>query len=290
MKNNKVLGIDIGGTKVACGLVVNDTIENLHTIKISSKESKDFIIEEVLTAIGKVFVPEVEGIGVGVPGLVDSKNGIVYQLQNIPSWKEVHLKEAIEARFGVPACINNDANCFAIGEKYFGKAKEYEHFIGLAIGTGLGAGIVTNGKLYSGVSCGAGELGSLPYQDQILEYYCSGQFFAKVHGFEGSEIAALAEIGDTRALDAYKEFGQHLGHAIKTILYTLAPEAVILGGSVSQAFEYFKDSLWESVHQFPFKKVIENFKIERSTSGNTAILGAAALCLDAQVAKAPMAL
>lgn len=281
MKNNKVLGVDIGGTKVACGLVTNDNIENLHSVKISSKESKEVVVEEVLEAISKVFVPDLIGIGVGVPGLVDSPQGIVYQLQNIPSWKEVHLKEAIENRFKIPAHINNDANCFAIGEKYFGKAKEYEHFVGLAIGTGMGAGIVSNGKLYGGVGCGAGEFGCIPYKDQIMEYYCSGQFFANIHGLEGSQMAALAQQGDPKALEAYAEFGGHLGHAIKTILYALAPQAVILGGSVSQGFDFFKDALWESVRLFPFKRILENFKIEQSATNNSAILGAAALCFDA---------
>src|SRR5690606_24955530 len=116
-----------------------------------------------------------------VPSVVDVDKGIVYDVQNIPSWKEVPLKAIMEERYGVPVQVNNDANCFALGEKYFGQGRDSKAFIGLTLGTGLGAGIILNDKLYAGPNCGAGEFGMVPYLDYHYEYYASGQFFTLLH-------------------------------------------------------------------------------------------------------------
>jgi glucokinase len=83
---------------------------------------------------------------------VDVEKGIVYSVINIPSWHEVPLKQILEDRFGLPVFVNNDANCFAMGELYYGSGRGYRHLVGLIVGTGLGAGIVVNGRLYSGAN------------------------------------------------------------------------------------------------------------------------------------------
>lgn len=281
LHNSKILGVDIGGTNVACGLVSDNCIINEYCINISSQKGQAEIIEEILFAIEKVYVPEVEGIGVGAPGLIDARNGIVYQLNNIPSWKEVYLKKAIEDRFHRPVYVNNDANCFAVGEKYFGKGQQYEHFLGLVMGTGLVAGIIINNHLYSGVNCGAGEFGSIPFKNKLLEYYCSGQFFLNEYKIAGSELYKRGLNNDTQALNIFDVFGAHMGEAIKIILYALAPQAIILGGSVSKSFPFFEKAMWKSIEQFPFKMVIDNLLIEKSSIEGIAILGAAALYYDA---------
>ena len=160
---------------------------------------------------------DVAGIGVGVPSVIDLKTGTVYDVQNIPSWKEVPLKARLEERYGRPAYVNNDANCFAVGEKYFGKIKPYDSAVGLIVGTGLGAGIIANGRLYSGVNCGAGEFGMIPYLDRTLEDYASGRFFKRVHGV-GPRACRTGGTRRPGPLAIFAEFGRHLGEAVKVVL------------------------------------------------------------------------
>jgi glucokinase len=275
-----ILGVDIGGTKVACGLVNDGKIEKELSINIDNQQHKDEIIAQIIQSIEEIFTPEVEGIGIGAPGLIDANNGIVYQLNNIPSWKEVYLKSIVAQHFNRPVFVNNDANCFAVGEKYFGKGLSFDNLVGIVMGTGMGAGIIANNRLYGGVNCGAGEFGSIPVNGKLQEYYCSGQFFKNEYNTTGAELFALASRGDARALEIFDAFGTHVGNTIKLVMYTLAPQAIILGGSVSKSFCFFKDAMWKSVAEFPFKKVTENLIIEQSEIKDVAILGAAALCLD----------
>ncbi|MGE5682361.1 MAG: ROK family protein, partial [Bacillota bacterium] len=135
-----VIGIDLGGTNIRAGIVTKGNLGNVLSAKVKKEGSADEVIDSIFELIDqlKQSTLEIEGIGIGVPSVVDVKQGIVYDVQNIPSWKEVRLKDLMENRYALPVYINNDANCFAAGEKYFGKAKQYENAIGLIIGTGLG--------------------------------------------------------------------------------------------------------------------------------------------------------
>ncbi len=199
---------------------------------------------------------------------------------NIPSWKKVHLKEILESRYNLPAYINNDANCFALEEKYFGKAQAYKSIVGLTIGTGMGSGLIFNGKLYEGVNCGAGEFGNIPYLNSNFEHYCSGQFFAEEKPISAYEVFLNAQSGDKEALAMFNEFGFHIGQAIKSILYAYDPEVIVLGGSLSKSFEFFKDQMYESVKGFAYSNVLKNLKIEVSDLEHSAIYGVAALFLN----------
>jgi len=275
-----ILGIDIGGTNFRVGLVNNDKLEKVESLPILKNGSQDAILEEIFTMIEKFIGEKIEGIGVGVPSVVDVEKGIVYEVQNIPSWKEVPLKDLLEKRYNVPTYINNDANCFAVGEKYFGKVKEYKNIVGLITGTGLGAGVIINNKLYSGVNCGAGEFGMIPFKDKIYEYYCCGQFFENEYKISGGELYKKAEAGDSSAIKIFLEYGANLGEAIKMIMYAVDPEFIVLGGSVSKSFKFYKDEMWKSIKNFAYSKSAEKIKIEVSETEHVAILGAAALYLD----------
>ena len=151
----KLVGVDLGGTKVQSSRIVGAKIEKTKRTLISSQGSENLVVNEVISNISEVMSPEVIGIGVGVPGLVDSE-GILYDIQNIPSWKKVPLKLMLEEHFQIPVYINNDANCFALGEKHFGKGLGRKNLMGLILGTGLAAGIIIDNKLYNGHNCGAG--------------------------------------------------------------------------------------------------------------------------------------
>jgi glucokinase len=277
-----IIGIDLGGTNVRAGRVKNYLIEKLTTSKITSDGAEEIVLKEICKTIDDVIQTDVQGIGVGVPSVIDIENGIIYDVQNIPSWKEVHLKEYLEKKYNLPTYINNDANCFAAGEKYFGKAREYENVVGLIIGTGLGAGLILNNKLYSGRNCGAGEFGMIPYKEHNYEYYCSGQFFSQCYSTEGSLLYEMARNGEPKALQIFSEYGFNLGEAIKMILFSVDPQLIILGGSLSKSYDFFRESMWGSIYKFEYRRSIQHLKIECSEVKDIAVLGAAALYLDAK--------
>lgn len=282
MSTGTLIGIDLGGTNVRAACILDDEIEEMISEPISGKENAESIIDQIKEMISNLWNSNIEAIGIGVPSVVDVEKGIVYDVQNIPSWKEVPLKEILEVEFGRPVFINNDANCFALGEKYFGEAKNYKSVVGLILGTGFGSGLILNNTLYSGNNCGAGEVGMLPYKDSIFEHYCSGQFFEIHKKTTGQELFNRAQKGDEEALSAYNEFGTHLGNAVKVIMYAYDPQVIVLGGSVSKAFSFFHKSMFKAMEDFAYPNSIRNLKIKTTERESVAVLGAAALALDHQ--------
>jgi glucokinase len=276
-----VIGVDLGGTNVRAGLIADGRLAEIRSVPVRSHGSEEDVLEDMFCAIDAVMKPGVAGIGAGVPSVIDLATGVVYDVQNIPSWKKVPLKARLEERYRVPVYVNNDANSFAAGEKHFGKIKPYDNAVGLIIGTGLGAGIIANGRLYSGVNCGAGEFGMLPYLDRNFEAYASGQFFGRVHGASGRELASRAAQSDRSALEIFAEFGRHVGEAVKAICYAVDPEIIVLGGSVSKSYPYFRKSLEKTFATYAYSIARERLKIELSETEGIAILGAAALYYDA---------
>jgi len=276
-----VVGVDLGGTNVRAGLVVEGRLEKVQTGPVRGRGTMEEVLEDLFRAVDPVMGPGAAGIGAGVPSIIDLATGTVYDVQNIPAWKKVPLKRILEDRYGRPAFVNNDANAFAAGEKYFGKIGPFDSAVGLIVGTGLGAGIIANGRLYSGVNCGAGEFGMLPYLDRDFEAYASGQYFERVHGIPGRELAARAAGGDPAALEIFAGFGRHLGEAVKAICYAVDPEIIVLGGSVSKSYAYFRAALRETFGTYAYSIARERLRIEVSEVENIAILGAAALYFDA---------
>ena len=281
MSGPAVIGVDLGGTSVRAGLVVDGRLAEVRSAAVRSRGSERDVLEDMFSVIDPILREDVAGIGAGVPSVIDLEAGVVYDVQNIRSWKKVPLKNHLEDRYHRPAYVNNDANCFAAGEKYFGKAKPFASAVGLIIGTGLGSGIIANGRLYSGRNCGAGEFGMLPYLDGNFEAYASGQFFERVHGLTGRELSGRAAQGDERALRILAEFGAHLGEAVKAICYAVDPETIVLGGSVSKSFRFFQTTLWETFQSYAYSIARERLRIDVSETENIALLGAAALYLDA---------
>ncbi|MFN8256109.1 MAG: ROK family protein [Bacteroidales bacterium] len=276
MNPSKIIGVDMGGTKIHAGLVAGDKLVAENTMDTLAHEAEQVVVNRVIETIEKVFEPGCEGIGIGVPSLVDAKRGIAYDVTFIPSWKEVHLKEILEKHFKVPVFVNNDSNCFALGEKFFGKGRNFSNFLAVTVGTGLGSGVIIENKLYGGVNTGAGEVGTIAYKNGTIEDYCASGFF-KIHGTTGEEAYKAATNGDKKALEIFNEYGKNLSDAAKIILYTYDPELIILGGSISNAFGFFIDALWKGLQDFAFPVVLKSLKIEKSELKNSAILGAAGL-------------
>ena len=274
------MGIDLGGTNVRCGLVNRNRVSDIHAIRISSRASVEEVMEEIFSVADLLMSPSVTAIGIGVPSVVDLEKGIVYDVQNIPSWKEVALKKRMEEKYKVPVIVNNDANCYALGEFYYGKGRGRHSMIGLTIGTGLGAGIIIHNKLYAGANCGAGEFGMVEYLDRFYEFYACGQFFQNVYHTAGEEVFKRAKSGDAEAIRMFGEMGTHLGNAIKTILYTYDTDLIILGGSVRSAYSFFVENMWKRIHTLVYPRSVEKLRIEISELEDCGILGAGALYYD----------
>jgi len=271
------IGVDLGGTNIRAGLIDNNFIVTLKSSLLNNQENIDSTLEQIISTIRSVHNAGITGIGIGVPSVVDIDKGIVYDVVNIPSWKEVPLKEILGREFNVPIFINNDVNCFVLGEKYFGFGKNHKSFVGITIGTGIGSGILIDNKLYNGRNGGAGEIGYLPYLDHDFEYYCSSNFFKMEHQTDGYQAYQGAKKNDPRALKLWTEFGHHVGNALKSVFYVYDPEAIILGGSIVKAYPYFQEQMKTTLKDTHFPKSVELLKIYESEIENVTILGAAAL-------------
>ena len=271
------IGIDLGGTNMRVALVDGDVIRKRVIRPCPAKEAEAVVTGQLLDQIREVMNPEVTSIGVGVPSVVDSEQGIVYNVANIPAWQEVHLKDILEKEFGIPASINNDSNCFTLGVSVFGEGKAFKNMVGVTMGTGIGSGIIIDGKLYGGRNTGAGEIGALPYLTMDYEHYCSSGFFTKFHGRTGKEFGELASHGDPKALAVWEEFGQHVGYLMQVVLYTYDPDAIIIGGGIASAFSYFEKAMWEQLANFPYPETVRRIKILPSSLEDAALLGASAL-------------
>ena len=282
MSDKKIIGIDLGATNIRGALVSGDTLSDIISVRIHSDGAVEDVLGDIYQVIDALMTDSVAAVGIGVPSVVDVAEGIVYDVQYIPSWKEVPLKRLLEARYPRPVLVNNDANCFALGEYYFGKERKAASMVGLTIGTGLGGGIIINHKLFAGYNCGAGEFGLLPYRDNILEYYCSGSFFRHVYGLDGLQVFEDAKKGDARAMELYAQLGTHVGQAIKAVIYTYDPELIVLGGSVSQAYDWFKDAMYSEIRSLAYGQSAQRIRIAVSELTNSGILGAAALYYNAQ--------
>ena len=235
-------------------------------------------LEYMAEQISAMMSPGVSRIGVGVPSVVDLKEGIVYDAANIPSWKEVHLKAFLEERFGVPVNVNNDANCYAMGAygTYPDDAKP-EVLVTVTLGTGIGIGVVDHGRLVCGVNCGAGELGYIDYKDGCLEEYCSRQFFDR-HGVKPHEASAAALAGDAESIELFNDFGRNLGHALMILMYAYDPSHIVLGGGIANALELFRGAMEEYVSErFPFPANFKKLRIDVKTGNEIPIIGASLL-------------
>jgi glucokinase len=271
------IGVDIGGTNIRAGIELDGSITRQNRLLLKDKESLSSTLSQLVELIRPLTKYPVKGIGIGVPSVVDIDKGIVYNVMNIPSWEEVALRDIIQEEFKLPVSINNDVNCFTLGEHRFGLAKKYKSVVGMAIGTGLGTGIIIDNQLYTGNNCGAGEIGLLPYKDSILEDYVCNRFFRSRLNLDAEAAHQAALNGDRSVLAVWNEFGMHIGVVIKTVMYTYDPEAIVIGGSIAKAYHFFKDAMFDSLGDFSYPESVRRLTIMLSQNENIALLGAAAL-------------
>jgi len=277
MINKKIIGVDLGGTNLRVGRIKNGSIEDSINESINPNGSKKKVLEQISKAIDKVYKKDIKGIGFGVPAIVDMEKGIAYEASNIPSWKKVYIKRYFEKRYNVPVKVNNDSNCFTLGEALFGEGKKYKNLVGITLGTGVGAGIVFNGKLYCGHNCGAGDFGEVVYKEGIFEDYCSGKFFKKQYRMNGIDVYEKARKGDRKAISIFNEYGRHLGKLLDMVIKSVDPECIVIGGAISSSYKYFQESMLTSLKKLSYQRSFSRIKIKRSRLENAALFGAAAL-------------
>lgn len=271
------IGVDLGGTNMRAGLVDGNRFVDKAIVPCPSGESEGTVLDSLEETISRIMVPGVTGIGIGVPSVVDASRGIVYNVMNIPSWKEVHLKEILERHFSLPVMVNNDANCFVLGEKHFGAGRPYGDVVGITLGTGVGCGLIIDGRLYNGANTGAGEICSLPYLDHDYEHYCSSGYFVSYHNTTGRDAAERALAGDPEALAVWNGFGKNIGKLMKAVMFAYDPEAVVIGGGIASSFALYRDAMWDEIFSFPYKETVRNIRIMPSEIEDVAMLGASAL-------------
>jgi glucokinase len=275
-----VIGVDLGGTKVAAGRVRDGVVEAVARRQVPADQAREVVFETVAGAVAEVADGSEAAIGCGVPSVVDVAEGVVREVGNIPSWTAFPLRAELEACFDRPVAVDNDANVFALGEHRFGAGRGRQHLIGMTLGTGLGTGVVLDGRLLRGANCGVGELGKSDYRGGRLEDWCAGDYFLREWGAGAGELHRRAREGEAGALAAFEGYGAELAVAVMRALYAYDPEIVVLGGSIATAFDLFEAGLRRGLAAFAYPHIVERVTIVPSRLEHAAVLGAAALALD----------
>lgn len=257
MKVRSLIGIDIGGTKTAISLGAED---GSIIDKIAFPTSP--IVEEVLSSIYDAIDQLIEehkvapaAIGISCGGPLDSKRGIIQSPPNLPAWKDIPVVELVQKRFDISTFLENDANACALAEWYWGAGRGCESLIFLTFGTGLGAGLILDGKLYRGPSGLAGEVGHWRMADDGPEcYYKRGSFesFASGCGISGmyeeqygerlsaKEVCQRAEAGDEKALAITNKSAKMLGAGLSLLVDLLNPQRIIIGSIFARSESLFR--------------------------------------------------
>ncbi len=225
----KTIGVDLGGSKVEVILFDDRKIKKRSIIKTMAHTTQARILKNILDCIEKVFVVDVKRIGVGIPGIADS-SGKILDMPNVKKLVGVNVKKIIQKRFKIPVVIENDANCFALAEYKYGAGKHYRNVVAIIFGTGIGAGLVLDGKLYRGSNGGAGEIGyNLMFTDknklEQFEHLCSAGAIVKKRG---------------KLSNSYlnKEFYRYLAINLANIINTLDPDIIVIGGGLRDFLDY----------------------------------------------------
>jgi len=241
---------------------------------------------EQIVSNSELSIQEISGIGIGSPGPLDLQNGIIVDPPNLPTLHNFPIKQTLENYFKLDVAINNDANCFVLGETCFGSAQNAAIVCGATLGTGFGCGIVIDHKIFSGSTGTAAEVWCSPYADRNFEEYGSARTIRRIYQqitgqeLEAKEIFNLADQDDQDAIAAWSEFGLHLGRILAIITNLLDPDVIVIGGSVSHAWKFFNDAMVENLHGNINQAPRNHVQVVRTVLGDDAgVIGAAALML-----------
>lgn len=313
----KRIGIDVGGTNVKIALVDdNGKIIYSNSVPTYAKMGYEYTVNNIKQAIKDLMKEtnttpsDIEGIGFDFPGQVDCKTGVVKLAPNIPGWVNVPIAQMIEDEFHIPTRIDNDVRCAALGELKFGAGRGCENFICITVGTGIGSGIVINGKVVRGATNAAGELGHIKLQMNggpicgcgdtgCLEAFASGPAivamaqeyikggkstkFREMAAVEGGEItpymvAKAAEEGDPVAKRIFEIVGEYIGIGLTSVINLLNPERVIIGGGVAESGELLLGPIRKTIKERAMVVAGNSVEIVPAQLGNSAgVIGASML-------------
>jgi len=279
MSKKLYIGVDIGGTSIVAARISESELIEKHEVPTGADRDANAIMKSLFSAIDHVLTDEVVGIGIGMPGFMNVETGEILAINNIPSLRGFSVKQAVEKNFNLPAFQNNDANCFALGEAYFGAGKGFKTMVGITMGTGLGSGIIIDRKIHSGLAGGAGEVGCVPIQGGIGDDFCSNALFVNSYGKDGIDLFNEAKSGNMDSKKAFDHLAANLGEIIRLLMYILAPEAFVIGGSVAKSWEFLEEPLKAEVDKFRVDLVSKRVKLLPAQLENTGLYGAAALCI-----------
>jgi len=293
-----IIAIDLGGTNLKCALLDS-------SLKIKAKNSfstksfnnrvklirgitdsiKSFILNQGLTR-GAVL-----GIGIGLPGPVDTFKGVVHFLPNIPGWKKVGLKKILEQETKLPVFMDNDAKLMALAEYKNGAAKGYKNVLCLTLGTGVGGGLIIDGSLYRGRDNAAGEIGHLPLNENgplcgcgkqaCLEAYIGNSRIIKYarklfnQKITLEQVSRLAKNNNRKAIKFWKQVASHLGIALSGAVNLLNLDAIIIGGGVAEAGEVLFGTIERTILLRAMSVQAKRVRVFKARLGNDAgIIGA----------------
>jgi glucokinase len=253
MTNDKiqVIGIDVGGTAIKLGrFTANGTCLQSLIVAAPQPTTPESVLAVLVDAIAQIDPDnQAVAIGVGTPGPADAARRIAKIAINLPGWLDVPLADWLEAKIGKPTAIANDANRALLVEAWLGAGRHFQNLILLTLGTGVGGGIILDGKLFVGHQGAAGELGLISFKPDgpmcnsgnqgSLEQYASGTAIRRRTLKEPLELGILAQAGDPVALTFWEEYGKDLGVGLTSLVYVLTPEAIVIGGGISGSFEFF---------------------------------------------------
>ena len=298
-----IVGIDLGGTNIAGGVMPVDGTREIamRMIPTLAQGGADAVVDRIATLIEDVIKQtqaetgaersDFLGVGIGSPGPLDRARGVVIVTPNL-GWRDFPLRDEVAKRVSLPATLDNDANCATLGEWWRGAAKGGRNVVGLTIGTGIGGGLVLDGKLYHGASDAAGEIGHTTIDSTgrrckcgnygCLEAYTSGPAIAERarEVLEGDEDSLMTEMvkgdvsqitaqtvfdaskrGDRVALEIVRETAHFLGVGISNLINVFNPDTFVIAGGVTQAGDLLFDPLRAEVRRRAFKPSVEACRI-----------------------------
>lgn len=290
--NKIAVGIDIGGTSIKIGLFDRnlELIQRCETIASNDLASGDALVEQCVASITaglkelQTEIDRVAGIGIGSPGPLDYKTGIILNTPNIRILQDYPLGEGMQQASGCPVWVDNDANVYVLGEARRGAGRGYPIVLGVTLGTGFGWGIVFDGKVYHGATGTAAEYGLSVWREEGYSWEEEISIRGLMRKFQHlggnaddpAEVHQLASEGDKIALAAWSEYGRMLGLALSHGVNLLDPHVVVVGGAMAGAWVYFSHAMIEALHRNIFELPRTTMKVLPSELGGLAALYGAA--------------
>ncbi len=301
MAGGVVIGVDLGGTTVSAGLVTADGEVLTHLEEPTRKSGPGTALATLLDLLDRLRETagsrgiQVTGVGIGVPGTVDAERGAVgSDIHYVPELASTPLAETVSRRFAMPVFVDNDVNVLALGEWMFGAGRGARSLVVLALGTGVGGGIILGGRLHRGQGGFGGELGHVPINFDGRPCICGGRGCLKAY-VSGTDIAregearlkrpvdaatvfVLAERGDPVAREIVAEVCQALGAGLAVIVNGLNPERLLLAGSVAKSLKPLEAEVRAQAARYAFRQALGSTRIEiLSMEKDSTVRGGAAL-------------